>query len=96
LSHRKTRGKTANRAARVFIADFYSGNIARVHSSVRFHFSEIHRITVYFCKPSLSHRTFPRMKNARPCDFGSQFIRGQPDLFALCSHDCAFFSAISA
>ena len=41
IEPQKTRGKTANRAARVFIADFYSGNIARVHSSVRFHFSEI-------------------------------------------------------
>lgn len=61
-----------------------------------FTFPKFNRITVYFCKSSLSHRTFPRMKNARPCDFGSQFIRGQPDLFALCSHDCAFFSAISA
>lgn len=30
------------------------------------------------------------MKNARPCDFCSRFIRDQPDLFALCSRDYAF------
>ena len=30
------------------------------------------------------------MRNARPCDFGSQFIRGQLDLFSLRSRDCAF------
>ena len=53
-------------------------------------FPKFNRITVYFCKFSLSRRTFPRMKNARPCDFGSQFIRGQLDLFALCSRDYAF------
>lgn len=41
IEPQKTRGKNANRAARVFIADFYSGNIARVHSSVRFHFFKI-------------------------------------------------------
>ena len=41
IEPQKTRGKNANRAVRVFIADFYSGNIARVHSSVRFHFSKI-------------------------------------------------------
>ena len=41
IEPQKTRGKTANRAARVFIAGFYSGNIARVHSSVRFCFYEI-------------------------------------------------------
>ena len=41
IEPQKTRGKIANRASRVFIADFYSGNIARVHSSVRFHFSKI-------------------------------------------------------
>jgi len=53
-------------------------------------FSKFNRITVYFCNSSLSRRTFPRMKNVRPCDFGSQFIRGQLDLFALCSRDYAF------
>ena len=29
IEPQKTRGKNANRAARVFIADFYSGRIAR-------------------------------------------------------------------
>ena len=38
-------------------------------------FPKFNRITVYFYKFQLSRRTFPRMKNARPCDFGSQFIR---------------------
>ena len=47
-----------------------------------FTFPKFNRITVYFCRFSLSCRTFPRMKNARPCDFCSRFIRGQPDLFA--------------
>ena len=53
-------------------------------------FTKFNRITVYFYKFQLSRRTFPRMKNARPCDLCSRFIRGQPDLFALCSRDCAF------
>ena len=48
-------------------------------------FLKFHRITVHFYDISFSHRTFLRMKNARPCDFCSRFIRGQPDLFALCS-----------
>ena len=59
-------------------------------------FPKFNRITVYFYKFQLSRRTFPRMKNARPCDLCSRFIRGQPDLFALCSRDCAFFSVNSA
>ena len=59
-------------------------------------FVKFHRDTVHFCIFSLLHRTFPRIKNARPCDFCSRFIRGQLDLFALCSHDCAFFSVNSA
>ena len=53
-------------------------------------FPKFNRITVYFYKFQLSRRTFPRMKNVRPCDFGSQFIRGQLDLFSLRSRDCAF------
>lgn len=53
-------------------------------------FPKFNRITVYFYKLQLSRRTFPRMKNARPCDFCSRFIRDQPDLFALCSRDYAF------
>ena len=57
-------------------------------------FPKFNRITVYFYKFQLSRRTFPRMKNARPCDFGSQFIRGQLDLFALCSRDYAFSAQI--
>ena len=50
-------------------------------------FPKFNRITVYFYKFQLSRRTFPRMKNARPCNLCSRFIRGQPDLFALCSRD---------
>ena len=38
-------------------------------------FPKFNRITVYFCSFSLLHRTFPQIKNARPYDFGSQFIR---------------------
>ena len=53
-------------------------------------FPKFNRITVYFCKFSLLRRTFPRMKNARPYDFCSRFVRGQSDLFALWSRDCAF------
>ena len=30
------------------------------------------------------------MKNARPCNLCSRFVRGQPDLIALCSRDYAF------
>jgi len=53
-------------------------------------FPKFNRITVYFYKFQLSRCTFPRMKIARPCDFGSQFIRGQLDLFSLRSRDYAF------
>jgi len=38
-------------------------------------FPKFNRITVYFCKFSLSRRAFPRMKNARQCDFCSRFVR---------------------
>lgn len=38
-------------------------------------FPKFNRITVYFYKFQLSRRTFPRMKNARPCDFCSRFVR---------------------
>ena len=86
----KTRGKIANRAARVFLATSCQAALHGVHSSVRFHFSEIQSYYSLFYKFQLSRRAFPRMKNARPCDFGSQFIRGQLDLFALCSRDYAF------
>ena len=55
-----------------------------------FTFPKFNRITVYFCSFSLLHRTFPQIKNARLCDLCSRFVRGQPDLFALCSRDCAF------
>ena len=53
-------------------------------------FPKFNRITVYFYKFQLSRRTFPRMKNARQCDLGSQFIRDQLDLFSLRSRDYAF------
>ena len=59
-----------------------------------FTFPKFNRITVYFCSFSLLHRTFPQIKNARPYDFGSQFIRGQLDLFSLRSRDCAFSAQI--
>jgi len=84
----KTRGKIANRAARIFIADFYSGNIARVHSSVRFHLFKISSCYRYFFEFLLSHRTFPRTKNARPCDF----VRG---LFAVSLIYSRFVRAIT-
>ena len=38
-------------------------------------FSKFNRITVYFYKSQLSRCTFPRMKNARPCDFCLRFVR---------------------
>ena len=38
-------------------------------------FPKFNRITVYFYKSQLSRCTFPRMKNARPCDFCSRFVR---------------------
>ena len=38
-------------------------------------FPKFNRITVYFCSFSLLHRTFPQIKNARPCDLCSRFVR---------------------
>ena len=40
-----------------------------------FTFPKFNRITVYFCSFSLLHRTFPQIKNARPCDLYSRFVR---------------------
>ncbi len=78
IEPQKTRGKIANRAARVSARDFT--------------FPKFNRITVLFLQILTFTSHLPRMKNARPCDFSSQLIRGQLDLFALCSCDCAFFS----
>lgn len=94
IEPQKTRGKTANRAARVFIAGFYSGNIARVHSSVRFHFSEIQSYYSLFLQVPTFTSHLPTHEECTPCDFCSRFIRGQLDLFALCSRDCAFSAQI--
>ena len=57
IEPQKSRGKIANRATRVFIADFYSGNIARVHFSVRFYLN-FHRVTVCFFNIPFAYRTF--------------------------------------
>ena len=38
-------------------------------------FPKFNRITVYFCKFSLSRRTFTHTKNAHPCDFCLRFVR---------------------
>ncbi|MEF2762114.1 MAG: hypothetical protein U0N39_02550 [Faecalibacterium prausnitzii] len=80
IEPQKTRGKIANRAARVFIADFYSGNIARVHSSVRFHFSEIQSYYSLFLQFFAFASNFSTDKECTP-------VRS---LFALCSRDYAF------
>jgi hypothetical protein len=80
IEPQKTRGKNANRAARVFIADFYSGNIARVHSSVRFHFSEIQSYYSLFLQFFAFASNFSTDKECTP-------VRS---LFAVCSRDCAF------
>ena len=80
IEPQKTRGKTANRAARVFIADFYSGNIARVHSSVRFHFSEIQSYYSLFLQVPAFTSHLPTHEECTPVRF----------LFSVCSRDCAF------
>ena len=84
IEPQKTRGKTANRAARVFIADFYSGNIARVHSSVRFHFSKIQSYYSSFLQVLTFTSHLPTHEECTPVRF----------LFAVCSRDCAFSAQI--
>ena len=82
IKPQKTRGKTANRAARVFIVDFLSGRIARraFQSAIPLLRNSI-VLRFYFCSLLLSHRIFLRMKNARPCDFCLQ----SAGFIALCS-----------
>ena len=80
IEPQKTRGKIANRAARGFIADFYSGNIARVHSSVRFHFSEIQSYYSSFLRILTFTSHLPMHEECTP-------VRS---LFAVCSRDYAF------
>ena len=89
IEPQKTHGKTANRAARVFIADFYSGNIARVHSSVRFHFSEIQSYYSLFLQISTftSHFHAHKRMHARAI-----FVRG---LFAVSRIYSRFVRAIA-
>ena len=57
IEPQKTRGKNANRAARVFITGILSGHIARVHSSVQFHFHKISSCYSLFLQvlPFMSH-----------------------------------------
>ena len=86
IKPQKTRGKTANRAARVFIADFYSGNIARVHSSVRFHFSEIQSYYSLFLQISTFTSHLPTHEECTPVRF----------LFAVCSRSAGFIRAMFA
>jgi len=63
-------------ARRAFLSlTFIQATLHACIPSYNLTFPKSNRITVYFCKSSLSRRTFPRMKNARPCDFGSQFVR---------------------
>ena len=69
IEPQKTRSKTANRAARVFIADFYSGNIARVHSSVRFHFSEIQSYYSLFLQVPTFTSHLPMHEECTPVRF---------------------------
>jgi hypothetical protein len=86
LEPQKTRGKNANRAARVFIADFYSGNIARVHSSVRFHFSEIQSYYSLFLQILTFTSHLPTHEKCAP-------VRS---LFAVCSRSTGFIRALFA
>ena len=93
MSHRKRAAKLLI-ARRAFLSPtFIQATLHACIPACDSIFPKFNRITVYFYKFSLSHRTFPRMKNARPCDFCSRFIRGQPDLFALCSRLVKFVRA---
>ena len=82
----KTRGKTANRAARIFIADFYSGNIARVYSSVRSHFSEIQSYYSLFLQVSTFTSHLPTHEECTPVQ----------SLFAVYSRSAGFIRALFA
>ena len=75
MSHRKRAAKMLI-ARRAFLSlTFIQATLHACIPACDSTFPKFNRITVYFCKSSLSRRTFPRMKNARPCDFGSQFVR---------------------
>ena len=86
IEPQKTRGKIANRAARVFIADFYSGNIARVHSSVRFHFSEIQSYYSLFLQVPAFTSHLPTHEECTPVRFW----------FAVYSRSAGFIRALFA
>ena len=79
------RGKNANRAARVFIADFYSGNIARVHFSVRFHFSEIQSYYSSFLQVQTFTSHLPTHEECTPVQ----------SLFTVYSRPAGFIRAIA-
>ena len=71
----KTRGKMLI-ARRAFLSlTFIQATLHACIPAFDSTFPKFNRITVYFYKFQLSRRTFPRMKNARPCDFCSRFVR---------------------
>lgn len=75
MSHRKRAAKLLI-ARRAFLSlTFIPATLHACIPACDFTFPKFNRITVYFCRFSLSCRTFPRMKNARPCDFCSRFVR---------------------
>lgn len=78
--------QTANRAARVFIVDFYSGNIARVHSSMRFHFSEIQSYYSLFLQILTFTSHLPTHEKCTPVRFW----------FAVYSRSAGFIRALFA
>ena len=90
MSRRKRAAKSLIARRAFFFPPLVRLNCTACIPACDFTFPKFNRITVYFYKFQLSRRTFPRMKNARPYDFCSRFVRGQPDLFALWSRDCAF------
>lgn len=86
IEPQKTRGKIANRAARVFIADLYSGNIARVHSSARFHFSGIQSYYSLFLQALTFMSHLPTHEECTPVRFW----------FAVYSRSAGFIRALFA
>ena len=82
----KTRGKIANRAARVFLATSCQAALHGVHSSVRFHFSEIQSYYSLFLQVPTFTSHLPTNKECTPVRFW----------FAVYSRSAGFIRALFA
>jgi len=86
IEPQKTRGKIANRAARVFLSTSCQTELHGVHSSVRFHFSEIQSYYSLFLQVLTFMSHLPTHEECTPVRF----------LFAVYSRLAGFIRALLA